>query len=47
MIKESIEQEDTTFANIYAPQREAPKYIKKANEPKGRDWQQYRHSGKF
>ena len=28
MIKESIQQEDITFANIYAPYRGVPKYIK-------------------
>ena len=28
MIKESIQQEDITFVNIYAPNKEAPKYIK-------------------
>ena len=28
MIKGSIQQEDTTFVNIYAPNIGAPKYIK-------------------
>ena len=28
MIKGSIQQEDVTFVNIYAPNIEAPKYIK-------------------
>ena len=28
MIKESIQQEDVTFINVYAPNRGAPKYIK-------------------
>ena len=28
MIKESIEQEDITFVNVYAPNIEALKYIK-------------------
>ena len=29
MIKETIQQEDTTLANIYAPNIGAPKYVKK------------------
>ena len=28
MIKQSIQQDDTTFVNIYAPNIEAPKYRK-------------------
>lgn len=28
IIKRSIQQEDTTFVNIYAPNLEAPEYIK-------------------
>ena len=28
MIKGSVQQEDITFVNIYAPNREAPRYIK-------------------
>ena len=28
MIKETIQQEDTTLANIYAPNIGAPKYVK-------------------
>ena len=29
LIKGSVQQEDITFVNIYAPNVEAPKYIKK------------------
>ena len=37
MIKESIQQEDITTINIYAPNLGAPKYIKQILTNKGRN----------
>ena len=37
MIKRSIQQEDITIVNIYAPNIEGLKYIKQMNRNKGRN----------
>ena len=39
MIKGSIQEEDTTIVNIYAPNTGAPQYMTSTNRHKRRNWQ--------
>ena len=47
MIKGTIQQEDITLSNLYAPNIVAHKYVKQTLKNNGRDQQIYNHSWGF
>ena len=46
-VKDSIQQADITFSNIYSPNIEAPIYKANINRNKGRNKQQYNNRGLY
>ena len=45
MIKGSIQEEDVTVVNIYAPNIGAPQYVRQILTNKGENWQEHNNSG--